>query len=1226
MFEPKITKPQTKTAASTTNKVAPQHSVFGTRPFGGSTVDQAHFLQRKIGNQATLRLMAHKTSSLTGDEHNDQREQEAEPTSLAPRGTTSGVSWDFSKIPPFPPDRAHRSIGGVSETKDRMAAAASKSPAPSRAAPARAAQGAARLSAPAGPAAAPAHAWDFGAVAIHAAPPAAREDANEAEADRIAERAARTPAEGNGPGPPGPPSGSGSGGQPLDPAARRRLAPLFGFDLGRVRIHADAGAARSAAAHGARAYALGDRILFAAGQYAPRTAPGLGLLAHEIAHVGQQLSGRAPPGIQRKPGDKPPGAPKKVRLRLKGITRPMTEAELTHEFVRQYYGYTDEQQISSKLALWTNNSHRGTTPDEVAKGYVDVTVNTAFQTDIGTLAPVDRASVDAETDRQFYEATGIAPGTKITGATADRGKADQWLGLRNAVLTEDRQIKELPEPIKAALFAGGVDAAVASRADYPQLLRIAAKLEALTPAELEEYKSRVTASTTELSVYEESVDRFIQERKTRGETVRERRTIETRLYNLLGLYQRYRSYLSMLTTNAALAGMGASNPQAAGASLGAQPTLNTMRTELQTDLVAAGFPGGIADFEALIHQYEAVFERETLAIAKVMLDQYEHVLWVQEQGYRKSGAADGLYCAVSGTKAAADYDEGDKIRSEHAMGVVLTPDEMSDQAYWVGQRNAARGRGDAKIRSLATDHPLVTNTDFDRERLARSPSAAGAQSVMLDYIAARRQDIAETRKNIAGKPAMIYGLDTLISASLQLQNIQPGTLSEKIVRDHISDVHWTEAIPKLILAVVAVSAGLLTGGGGALAVLAAGTALGIGAYQALDEFRQYEIKSAAYGAQLTSDDPTFAWVIVAVIGAGFDAAALASVLPKLRPAIQAFNAGAEAGDVAKLTQKLEQLTGIEENIRKSVIRAAEAEVEARAAWKAILRPPAALRAVVIPGAEEFGRFVYAVYLSVKRGVREFQVFVKTNEAIELIGDVAKLTPEELALLKTGYLKSIAEMETVAARGASLGLTAGEVEAFMRIRANAKGMTVEQLVKDMEAWKATAQGGTPARALGKSSLIVDENVMIALERQAAGKPLQPGEQALLNNLKALDTSDLRVPGAVGAKGAATLEQFNITVSRTSAEYKAVLSELEKFNVGRTKGFEDRQIVADAFFSKADPGVKPVLVTHDKGIYNRLLLITGQDPAKLGKSVPLAFPAGFDVTVGGRTITVLPLPGS
>jgi hypothetical protein len=337
---------------------------------------------------------------------------------------------------------------------------------------------------------------------------------------------------------------------------------------------------------------------------------------------------------------------------------------------------------------------------------------------------------------------------------------------------------------------------------------------------------------------------------------------------------------------------------------------------------------------------------------------------------------------------------------------------------------------------------------------------------MLDYIAARKKDIAETRQNLKDKPTMIYGLDTLLQTSYQAQNIQSGTIYYKIIRDHISDVHWSEAIPQIILAVIALAAGLFTGGGGTVAVLAAGTALGIGAYQAVEEFRRYEMKSAAYGAGLTSDDPTMAWVIVAVIGAGIDAGAFALALPKLRPAIQAFNAGAEAGDVGILTQKLNKLTEVEEDIRKSILRGAEAEAEARAAWKAVFKPPAALRAVIIPGAEEFGRFVYAVYLSLRRGIREFQLFVKTNEALELIGDVSKLTSEELAALKTGYLKGIEEMEAVAAKGKALKMTDEEIDAFMKLRANTKGMTADQVATQMEVWRNTQGIGWKGFAKGK----------------------------------------------------------------------------------------------------------------------------------------------------------------
>lgn len=76
-------------------------------------------------------------------------------------------------------------------------------------------------------------------------------------------------------------------GQPLRPDEADSPAQPGGHDFGRVRIHSDTAAARSAEAMGAVAYTVGDDIIFGAGQYRPDTAAGRALLAHELAHVRQ---------------------------------------------------------------------------------------------------------------------------------------------------------------------------------------------------------------------------------------------------------------------------------------------------------------------------------------------------------------------------------------------------------------------------------------------------------------------------------------------------------------------------------------------------------------------------------------------------------------------------------------------------------------------------------------------------------------------------------------------------------------------------------------------------------------------------------------------------------------------------------------------------------------------------------------------------------------------------
>lgn len=87
---------------------------------------------------------------------------------------------------------------------------------------------------------------------------------------------------------------SRGGGTELDPGALGPMQAYFDRDLSSVRIHTDRRAANSANAMNANAYTIGHDIFFGTGRYAPETKTGLGLLAHELAHVVQQSGGQSP--------------------------------------------------------------------------------------------------------------------------------------------------------------------------------------------------------------------------------------------------------------------------------------------------------------------------------------------------------------------------------------------------------------------------------------------------------------------------------------------------------------------------------------------------------------------------------------------------------------------------------------------------------------------------------------------------------------------------------------------------------------------------------------------------------------------------------------------------------------------------------------------------------------------------------------------------------------------
>ncbi|MGB8217852.1 MAG: DUF4157 domain-containing protein [Candidatus Methanoperedens sp.] len=77
-------------------------------------------------------------------------------------------------------------------------------------------------------------------------------------------------------------------GRSLPDSVRAFFEPRFGYDFSRVRVHSGADAEQSARDVGARAYTVGQNVVFGANQFAPGSTEGRRLLAHELTHVIQQ--------------------------------------------------------------------------------------------------------------------------------------------------------------------------------------------------------------------------------------------------------------------------------------------------------------------------------------------------------------------------------------------------------------------------------------------------------------------------------------------------------------------------------------------------------------------------------------------------------------------------------------------------------------------------------------------------------------------------------------------------------------------------------------------------------------------------------------------------------------------------------------------------------------------------------------------------------------------------
>ncbi len=610
---------------------------------------------------------------------------------------------------------------------------------------------------------------------------------------------------------------------------------------------------------------------------------------------------------------------------------------------------------------------------------------------LNRLPEEERARINAETDRRFREQTNYNQQLDPNNPQ-DQPYIGLWNEIRDQVLLEQEQrsrINVLPARLRDFLFSEDAPQTLEPR-DYGTVLRIAEKLSSLSDAELADYQSKVTAETTDWNRFEASIDRYSAEMVERRRNLEEREDLKTQLYGLEELYRKYKEYKSALS-NAALS--DAVNP---GSSLGLHLNyIPELREELDTALEQHGF-SSISEFETLIRNYETAFETETVAIALDLLAKYEHILYEEEKKYKDSAQVATLNQNLSRTQARENYQEADEYQRLAMLTAIsssrggLSKAQIELQLEYHRKASEARNRAEAGVNIIAETHPLLQNQDFDREKLATADQSQ-VQSIMLDYIQERRQDIQETRANLADNPKLIYKLDKLLKESYQAQGIQPDSIYDLIIQDRIGTVEINEIIINLAIAVLAIALGLVSGGGGTVGVLAGVAGFGLGAYQVVEEFRQYEIKSAASGAELLSDDPSLGWVIVAVLGAGLDLAGAVAAIRAMKPALETFNA---TGDLAQFRRSLQGLSEVNQQLKANVLRAAEAELQYRQALRSLVSTGGRLRMVIVPGGEEFVKLVGVAYLLAKRGIIAFEQFLLELKAQRLIAELDEFAPDE----------------------------------------------------------------------------------------------------------------------------------------------------------------------------------------------------------------------------------------
>ncbi len=762
--------------------------------------------------------------------------------------------------------------------------------------------------------------------------------------------------------------------------------------------------------------------------------------------------------------------PAGVRLPFRvTITGPLSAEELLREVVRQFYGVAKYEDVPVALRSGWRWVHPEKPPvvsqSDLAAGYKYVWVN-----DIN-IAPATEAEVkgrakslkqmpkgyrDAMTDeayRRFWKKTQYKPGQRLGSSASDKSMAPYYDIIHDSVVRDRQLIDALPDQVRDAFMDKDRLKSI-QPAEFETVLRIAHTLQGLTPEELAEYRNRATTNTDNLFELEGAVNAFVEERKRRRANEEKMRTAGTRLYGLDALYDEYVNYKALEST------AHYSVPPPGGSGLGLGYDIWKLREELETKLVTAGIKGGIPEFERLIATYQRTFIAETVDLAHEMLDRYEHVLLTEQARFMDYGAALKLAEAVKMSGAREKYtgfntgqlERLDRTGNPNIGPLNLKPNTIGHHggsepdARDLLHRAEQHQQGERAVLSVAKDNPLVSNPDFNRELLAHLPPGM-VQGFMQTYIAERLEGVRNTRNRLTADSEMVYKLGIVVAASKQRQHVEPHSMYDKIIDGYIGHETSSEEVIKTVLGVLAIAASFM----GPLGQLAA---FGISAYLAADELDQFQMQKDAYLAGLLTDEPSMFWVAIAIAGTVLDLTAALKAFKAVEPAVKAFNA---TGDLGKFTTELHELqqaeqfakanrlsahnpmfpvkesAEISDEVVESLIRAAKSRADARSAWKALVGAPKALRSVVVAGSEEFGKLVYAVYLSIRSKLHNFQAFVKMDEAIELLGDVRRFTPEEMALLKEGYQRAYREANSLLDMGKQLKLTDEELEGVFKMR-------------------------------------------------------------------------------------------------------------------------------------------------------------------------------------------------
>lgn len=612
----------------------------------------------------------------------------------------------------------------------------------------------------------------------------------------------------------------------------------------------------------------------------------------------------------------------------------------------------------------------------------------------------------------------------------------------------------------------------------------------LTVLEMLDYASKVSESAMSLEDFKTSIQQYKQNKTARETEQKQRNGLEKQLSTasfkeLYKLYKDYAEWIRSSSRNTAITttiSTTSSNTQSndMGIALASSIIMTDKEEILTTALERAGYKGGIAEFEKLIHDYEAAFEKEALHTAIEQLQKYKHILFEEKNKLENTAYLQQLLNQIKGTGAAHLYNTG---KTEKASA---TKYRRNGEAFDVDVDYQKLERGQQKINKADSlvntiPHDLVKEKQFDKAEFAATSDTTSLYKFLKEYIEEKQASISSIEDKITEDPEAIYGMGLLYNTCKQTQGIVKGSVLDEILTDKKTNIEELEFVKNIAIAFGAIVLTIASAGTGTLALVALGANFALSAYTIYETIETYKTEKDGYNAGVLSDDPSLLWVVLAIAGAVVDAAALRSAFKAAEPiaaATKAFNDAEDATRaIDKLKKDLAKIKGLDEKISRNIVKSAEAQAKYLQTLFKVMG-----KANSDVGVLALGYNIKLAYLSIRKGMISFEKFLLDLKAANLLKE-SQLTKEQITMLEKAFTHAdeLAKVKDEAT-------LARIEEAF----ANDDYKAIEKIVNELEETKKTSKEVIAGDDLNKQKSLLDKSEKLP-SKLVEGRNIYRGSQ-------------------------------------------------------------------------------------------------------------------------------------